>query len=663
MITRVPKHLTNGRPAAFRLATPVSSEKVVPQFSKAKAWVLLLAVFIAVHVASLFTPSLLDDADAAHAQVARHIAVSGDWVTFQINGIRYLEKAPLPYWLVAIDYRLFGFNVFATHLPMTLAILGCSMLAWHWARRAYGERAALYASLGVLTAAGIFLFTRIYIPEALLTLLTALALYCLLTGLEDRSPAKIYAMWAALALGLLTKGLLTPVFFAAAALPYLLITGTWRRWRELRPLTGVLLFLAIGAPWHILAGLQNPDQGHPVGNIPSPGNVHGFFYFYFVNEHLLRFLGTRYPHDYNKLPGYLYWSLHLIWLAPWSIFLPVVLRRAWQTRHQWLNDLRPNTAQTVDYYIERAHLVDPASHVAQVKFRARSNWLLAFYAAFILLFFSISTNQEYYTFPAYFPMLLLTAGALARAEEYPGTPRGWLNACHAIFAAFGVVVAAALAYGLWLARGLPFVPDVGTLLAHRDVAGYTFSMSHFLDLTGPSFAALREPAAIAAAAFLAGPLVAWLLRKRGHHLEATISVAFTGAVFLVAAHIALVRFEPILSSRAIADTINHFAQPQDRLLLYGDQSDGSSIIFYTDRRALLVDGRRSTLLWGSYYPDAPHIFLSDADLRAMWGKGPRNFLFVPGDSQSHVESLLGTRALEIQRLADKTLYTDRPLQP
>ena len=524
MITRVPKHLTNGRPAAFRLATPVSSEKVVPQFSKAKAWVLLLAVFIAVHVASLFTPSLLDDADAAHAQVARHIAVSGDWVTFQINGIRYLEKAPLPYWLVAIDYRLFGFNVFATHLPMTLAILGCSMLAWHWARRAYGERAALYASLGVLTAAGIFLFTRIYIPEALLTLLTALALYCLLTGLEDRSPAKIYAMWAALALGLLTKGLLTPVFFAAAALPYLLITGTWRRWRELRPLTGVLLFLAIGAPWHILAGLQNPDQGHPVGNIPSPGNVHGFFYFYFVNEHLLRFLGTRYPHDYNKLPGYLYWSLHLIWLAPWSIFLPVVLRRAWQTRHQWLNDLRPNTAQTVDYYIERAHLVDPASHVAQVKFRARSNWLLAFYAAFILLFFSISTNQEYYTFPAYFPMLLLTAGALARAEEYPGTPRGWLNACHAIFAAFGVVVAAALAYGLWLARGLPFVPDVGTLLAHRDVAGYTFSMSHFLDLTGPSFAALREPAAIAApagAGSSAGPRGGRLPRRPARRLAAT----------------------------------------------------------------------------------------------------------------------------------------------
>jgi 4-amino-4-deoxy-L-arabinose transferase-like glycosyltransferase len=316
MTTRIPKHLSNGRLAVHRSAAP-PPDAPPPQPSKTRAWVLLVAVFLAVHVAALFSPSLLDDADAAHAQVARHIAVSGDWVTFQIDGIRYLEKAPLPYWIVALDYRLFGFNVFATHLPMALSMLGCAALAWVWARRAYGERAAFYAALGLLTCVGGFLFTRVFIPEAMLTLLTALALYCLLTGLEDRSPLKIYGMWVSLALGLLTKGLVTPVFFLAAAVPYLLLTGLWRRWRELRFFTGILLFLAIAAPWHILAGLRNPDQGHPVGNIPSAGNVHGFFYFYFVNEHLLRFLGTRYPHDYNKLPGILYWSLHLVWLGPW----------------------------------------------------------------------------------------------------------------------------------------------------------------------------------------------------------------------------------------------------------------------------------------------------------------------------------------------------------
>ena len=102
---------------------------------------------------------------------------------------------------------------------------------------------------------------------------------------------------------MLAKGLIAPVFFFAAVVPYLLLTGEWRRWRELRLLTGILLFLAIAAPWHILAGLRNPDQGNPVGNIPTPGNVHGFFYFYFINEHVLRFLGKRYPARLQQAAG------------------------------------------------------------------------------------------------------------------------------------------------------------------------------------------------------------------------------------------------------------------------------------------------------------------------------------------------------------------------
>ena len=124
-------------------------------------------------------------------------------------------------------------------------------------------------------------------------------------------------------------------------MPYLLLTGDWRRWRQFRLLSGILLFLAIAAPWHILAGLRNPGAGHPVGNIPTPGNVHGFFYFYFINEQVLRFLGKRYPVDYNKLPFVLYWSLHLVWLFPWSIYLPVVLRQAWTARKRWLRGVRP----------------------------------------------------------------------------------------------------------------------------------------------------------------------------------------------------------------------------------------------------------------------------------------------------------------------------------
>jgi len=641
-------------------------------------WVLLAIIFLAVQFASLFTPPLLDDADASHAQIAQHMAESGDWVTMKVDGIRYLEKPPLPYWLDAALYRIFGQNAFATHLPNALSLLGCAWIAWLWATRAWGRRAGLYAALGVLTSIGPFLFTRFSIPEALLSFLLLFALYSFLTGLESPIPTTFYGMWAALALATLTKGLIAPVFFAAAAIPLLLLSGLWRRWRDLRPFTGILLFLAIAAPWHILAGLANPDQGHPIGNHPTPGNVHGFWYFYFVNEHFLRFLGQRFPHDYNRLPFIAYWLLHLVWLFPWSLFLPALIVAAWKTRRRWMQHLHRDAGQTVDFYLEHAVREDVASYVARLKFRVRSTWLLGLFSAFTLLFFSISTNQEYYTFPAWTPLLILIAGVLAGIEEgrasdgeKPLLSTSWLTGAQAFFAIAGVLAAIALGWGLWQSRSLPFVADIGTLLAHRNVGGYTLSMSHFFDLTGPSFAALRLPAVLAAITLLIGPATGWILRLHGKHLAATISVALTTALFLVAAHIAFARFEPMLSSKQLADTINQKGSSSDSFIIYGDQSDASSVVFYTHallrKPAFVVvepcspHGHGSSLLWGSCYPDAPRIFLSDDDLKRTWGTGERKWLFAQDTNQFKVEHLLADRLYPVQAVADKQLWTDRPL--
>ncbi|HUZ05376.1 MAG TPA: glycosyltransferase family 39 protein [Acidobacteriaceae bacterium] len=648
-------------PAAAPAPSGKPANKVFP-LSLTAEWAILGLIFFTVYFAALFSPSLLDDADSTHAQAAQHMVLSGDYVTLKVDGIRYLEKPPLPYWLAAADYHIFGFNVFATHLPQTLAVLGCALLAFFWGRRAYGERTAFYAALAFLTSIGVFLFTRWFIPEAILTLLIALALYLFLTGLEDRRPSRIYWTYAMLALAMLAKGLIAPVFFLAAVIPYLLLTGEYRRWREFRLLSGTLLFLLIAAPWHIVASLHNPDQGHPVGNIPTYGNVHGFLYFYFINEHVLRFLGKRYPHDYNKQPAYVFWLSHLIWLFPWSLYWPAALHRAWR------NWRKQGTTTSDRSFLGRFHNRD---------FAGKTTLLLAMYAGFILIFFSLSTNQEYYTYPAYFPLLLLTAVALAGMEEEclasraPGSGSGaaltrrgdlrWLRGAHALFALVGIGAAAALGYGLWSSRHLPYVADIGLLLAHRDVGGYSLSMSHFFDLTGPSFAALRLPAALAAITLLIGPGLAWLLRARRRHLGATLTTAATAAIFLIAAHIAFARFAPMMSSRAIADTVNRLAAPHDVLMLYGDQSYGSSIIFYTQRPADLVDGRSTSMLWGSCYPDAPHIFLTDADLLARWGHGPRKFLFVPGKYRNHVEKLLQGRYTQLQEISDKVLLTDRPL--
>jgi 4-amino-4-deoxy-L-arabinose transferase-like glycosyltransferase len=645
--------------------------------------VLLVAIFAAVQFASLFTPPLMDDVDAAHAQAAQHMAESGNYITSKINGIRYIEKPPLPYWIVAGSYKIFGENTFATHLPNALAMLGLVWLAWVWTRRVWGARAGLYAGMAVLTSVGPFLFTRFIIPEAELSLFLLLALYCLLTGLEWDQPGRFYWMWACVALATLTKGLIAPVFFFGAVIPYLLLTGQWRRWRQLRVVSGFLVFLAVAAPWHILVGLANPDQGHPVGNHPTLGNVHGFFYFYFVNEHFLRFFSLRYPHDYNKLPHLAYWLLHLVWLFPWSLFLPAVVVVAWKTRRNWLQHLRPTAGQTVDFYLDNAKREDVATYVLRLKFRVRTIWLLSLFSAWTLIFFSISSNQEYYTFPVWTPFFILMAGVLAGIEEQrgpEGNPDGkpllstaWLTGAQAVFAVIGVLSAAVLAWGLWDSRNLPYVSDIGSLLAHRGVGDYTLSMSHFFDLTGASFAALRLPAALAAVTLLIGPAVGWLLRLKGRHFAATISLGITLAVFLVAAHIAFARFDPMLGSKRLADVILQKGSTSDTFIIYGDQSDAASVIFYTHhflggRPALLVyprcgqHGEGSTLLWGSCYPDAPDIFLSDDSLLKIWGKGERKWIFAQDVNQAKVEQLLAGKLYPAGSIADKALWTDRPLQ-
>jgi 4-amino-4-deoxy-L-arabinose transferase-like glycosyltransferase len=631
-------------------------------------WLIFLALFFTVYFASLFTPPLMDDVDASHAQTAQHIIDSGNWVTTQTNGIRYIEKPPLPFWLVTISYKLFGENAFATHLPNALAIFGLTWLAWLWARRAWDARAGLYAGLAVLTSVGPFLFTRFIIPESILSLLLLIALYAILTSLEDDKPNRVYFAWAALALALLIKGLIAPVFLLGGVIPYLYFSGQLRRWRDLKPFTGTALFLAIAAPWHILVGMANGPEGHPVGNHPTLGNVHGWWYFYFINEHVDRFFGKRYPHDYNKLPAAAYWLLHFVWLFPWSLFLPALFAVAWKTRRTWLPQLRQFESPTLTLTPEALH------H----RFRVRTIWLLSVFSVFSLLFFSLSTNQEYYTFPVWPPLFILIAGVMATIEERrTDTPRptislSWLTNAQAVFAVIGILVAAALAWGLWDSRALPFVPDIGTLLAHRAVGNYTLSMSHFFDLTGPSFAALRLPASLAAIAFLIGPTIGWLLRRRGKHLASTLSIALTSAIFLIAAHIAFARFSPMLSSERMAQTILHRGSPSDTFIIMGEQSDASSVIFYTHnffhgKPALLVlprcgqHGEGSTLLWGSCYTDSPDIFLSDQQLSAIWGKGDRKWLFAQDPNQLKAEHLLGARLYPVQTVADKDLWTDRPL--
>jgi len=582
-------------------------------------------VFVAVYLGSVFSPPLLDDADSTHAEAAREMFVTGDYVTLHVNGVRYLEKAPLPYWLVAFSYHIFGVNEFATRLPMALSVLFLGWLAFAWGQRAFGERAGIYAAVFVYTAAGVFLFTRILIPDVLLSLLVAASLYYFLTGLEPQSPAwRWYASYACMALGVLTKGLIALVFPGGAALIYLAVTGEWRRWREFRLPSGLALFLLIAAPWHILAGLRNT----------TGQNGRGFFWFYFVNEHFLRFLGRRYPRDYNKLPWALYWSLHLVWLFPWSLYLPAALRTLADVRRE-----RPSSG-----------------------FAARTRLMCWILAGLILIFFAISTNQEYYTFPAYLPLLMLLAEGIARCETSDCDLRmrkGWLRVSAGILAVIGLAAGVTLFALLWKSRHLPFEPDIGNVLAKHNMDTDTLSTSHMLDLSYESFAALRLPAILAAITLLIAPATSFLLRIRRRHYTATWTMALGMAVFLVAAHIALARFGPYLSSRDLARQIAARGKPQDRVMIYGDQAFGSSLLFYLQRPIELVEGRTTSMWFGSTFPDAPKIYLTNAELQSDWTGRTRIFLFVPPHLKSKVDALLPARYV-VAEVSGKYVYSNQP---
>ncbi len=240
-----------------------------------------------------------------------------------------------------------------------------------------------------------------------------------------------------------------------------------------------------------------------------------------------------------------------------------------------------------------------------------------------------------------------------------GVRAGWLKTSAGLLAIIGIIASAMLIVGLWQSRTLPFEPDIGRLLSQQDTNAYTLSTSHMLDLSYASFAALRLPAALAAVVLLVAPLTSFILRLWRRHYAATWALAAGLAVFLVAAHIALGRFGPYLSSKDLAREIAARARPEDQVMIYGDQAFGSSLLFYLRRPIDLVEGRTTSMWFGSTFADAPKIYLSDADLQRDWAGRGRVFLFVPPHQKTRVDGLLAAK-FTVAEVSGKYVYSNRP---
>src|SRR2546430_3532848 len=172
-------------------------------------------------------PSLIDDVDAVQAQVARIMLTSGDWVTARLDGVLYLEKAPLTYWIIAVFFKVFGVHDWVARVPFALSVMALAWLTAAFGAWAFGRRAGLYAGLCMGTCVGLFLFTRILIPDVMLTFTITLALWAFLRALDEEEPHPrlwAFVLAASLGTGLLLKSLIAVVFPVAAAFIYLFLT-------------------------------------------------------------------------------------------------------------------------------------------------------------------------------------------------------------------------------------------------------------------------------------------------------------------------------------------------------------------------------------------------------------------------------------------------------
>jgi hypothetical protein len=266
---------------------------------------------------------------------------------------------------------------------------------------------------------------------------------------------------------------------------------------------------------------------------------------------------------------------------------------------------------------------------------------------FILVFFTFSTTQEYYSMPCYPALALLLGCALAGDQP-------WLRHGRRILAVIAALCVIAIAFLLWQARGLPVPGDISSALAQHPEA-YTLSLGHVGDLTLASFAYLRLPLALAGIAFLLGAAGCFALG----HRKAIVAAAVMMALFYHAARLAMVVFDPYLGSRPLAQAL--VEAPPGTLIVDDQYYRFSSLFFYSNRRALLLNGRVNNLEYGSNAPGAPQVFIDDRDFIQLWFQPAARFYLVADRSEAgRFEELAGPeRLILVKESGGKYLFTNR----
>lgn len=363
----------------------VSSPDVAPDRVSWTRDLLLLALLFAVLFGfRLGSYPLANPDEGRYAEIPREMVASGDWVTPRLNGVNYFEKPPLVYWCIASAQTLCGDSEWVQRaVPAWFALAGV-LLTYAAGRALCGRDAGLWSAILLGTSLLFFALGRIILLDMAVSVLMSAALFCFVLAVREPRSAKrrwlMYGVYASMALATLTKGLIGFLVTGAVMFTWLLVFNQWKRLLPLYLPTGGLLFLALAAPWHVLAHLHNPTWAHR----------------YFVYEHWERFMT---PAASRPGPVWYFVPIVLLGLFPWTGFVwsgaRALLRGGWAARKE-------NAAA----------------------------WFLVTWAVFIFLFFSKSHSKLVPYILPIFPALAVLGGAGIAAALREGTARvraGWVT--------------------------------------------------------------------------------------------------------------------------------------------------------------------------------------------------------------------------------------------
>ncbi len=557
-----------------------------------RAVLLPLLVAALVYLPSIANRAVIDYDEGYYSQAALHMVERGDWVTPYANGVRFLEKPPLMYWLTAASFLVFGIREFALRLPSALGVILLVWIVVRIARRAAGERTAIFAGLCTACSAGTCLFTREALHDIWLVLFITLAMYAFLEWYLDplRSLRHALLFYAALAGAVMCKSLVGVAFPIGIVAVFFLLSRRRPQWRMLHVLPGSLLFFVLAAPWHWLAEIRNP----------------GFLRYFFVNEQFLRFFGKHDPPVLWDVPLAVFLALIPVWFFPWTAFLPAAFAASRK----------------------------PENSGQQTLVKLSLAWLIV-----ILGFYSVTARLEHYAFPLLPAMSLLVGLALSRPDG--GRAAKWAFRGLAVFGALALVVGAGAA--VWLfAGGFEFS---GAASGRAGMVSET-DFSILAEMPGEIMRNLLRPAIVTIVALAAGFSAALWFEIRRRRMQAVMSVAAVMMILCGMVHWSLVICEDMISSKKFALAVAKEARAGDHLVVVGDYESANSLNFYEPLRVEVFDGVAYALIPGMKYRDAPRIVLTRGEFETLWRAGGRVFALLPEARQGELKPG-GTEMLQV----------------